>query len=102
MRIVQIKEIEDCFDEDIMKEVVFDQPVEEAFIGQLGSLGRLQYFPHFARPFYRLDADLGFVLKGIQGNRTARLILGREKQREAFDLLERFVAVFGRSAPIST
>jgi hypothetical protein len=78
MQIVSIRHLEDCFDGTIMKEVTFDRSIDEQFIRYWEIHGTLQYFPSFARPFFTVDVPRRFVLKGIQGNLTARLILCRE------------------------
>ncbi len=77
MKIIDIRTQEDCFDGDLQKEVVFDQPIAESFIRHLEKAGSLQYFSDFAKPFFRLDAPEGFVLKGIQGRKTCQLITSK-------------------------
>jgi hypothetical protein len=78
MKVVKIKHVEDCFDGSFIKEVLFDEIVTSDFIHHLRKTGELQYFPTFARPFYKLDAWGEYILKGVEGNNTARLILDRK------------------------
>lgn len=77
MTILDIRPQEDCVDGDLQKEVVFDRPIDESFIRYLENAGALQYFSDFARPFFRVDAPEGFVLKGIQGRKTCQLITNK-------------------------
>ncbi len=90
MKIVRIRPLEDCLDDSTTREVLFDQPVGRGFILYLGEAGELQYFPNFARPFYRLDVPDLFVFKGVEGNLTARIILSQSCQDQA---LSRFVSL---------
>ncbi|MBN1435696.1 MAG: hypothetical protein JW936_01355 [Sedimentisphaerales bacterium] len=77
MNIIKIKEIEDCFDGSFIKEVLFDEAVTEDFMHYIGQTGELEYFPNFARPFYKIHAPGKYILKGVIGNQTARIILYR-------------------------
>ncbi|MBK8013035.1 MAG: hypothetical protein IPK13_16980 [Deltaproteobacteria bacterium] len=56
-----------CFDGSFIKEVLLDEPISEGFIHHLAQLGDLQYFPFFARPFFRIDDFRRFSIQGIQG-----------------------------------
>ena len=69
MKIIDSKEVEECLDGVIIKEFLIDEPVREESIRYMGRLGGLEYFPHFARPFYRVTkkgvAWLGLMLFGL-------------------------------------
>lgn len=75
MNLIHVREIEDCFDASLMREVLFDAPITPGFIRFWQSRGELDYFPAFARPFFRVHVPGRYYLKGIQGNKTLRLIL---------------------------
>jgi hypothetical protein len=77
MKVVKIKELEDCFDGSFIKEVYFDEVVTKEFIFYMEKYGKLQYYPDFARPFYKIECKSKFILKGVEGNDSARLILYR-------------------------
>lgn len=77
MTIVDIRQDEDCFDDSMMYELVFDEPAREEHITSLQSLGDLEYFSQFPRPFYRLTVGNRYVLKGVLAGETAKLILFR-------------------------
>lgn len=82
--------IEDCFDGSFRKEIHLDQPISEPFIRYLGNMGVLQYFPHFPRPFFRVDAPT-FMLKGIQDNATMQLLLYKpELENELLQFINHF------------
>lgn len=72
MKIVAIQQVEDCLDGSVVKEVVLDQAISPAFIQHLGQFGHLAYYPHFAKPFFKLTLAGKIALKGVQGNTTIR------------------------------
>lgn len=74
MKVLAITILEDCFDGSYRKEMVLDQEISEAFIHYMGLTGTLQYFPHFARPFFRIDGPR-FMLKGILNNSYMQLLV---------------------------
>jgi hypothetical protein len=74
MRIVNVKHIEDCFDGSYLHELLFDSEITRGFIVSLGAATQLQYYPDFARPFFKATVPGQFSLKGIEGNRTVRVI----------------------------
>jgi hypothetical protein len=79
--VLESKEVEECLDGVIIKELLFDKPVREAFILHLGKLGNLQYFPHFPRPFYRIKKKGKFILKGVEGNTTCQVFFVNYSER---------------------
>jgi hypothetical protein len=94
MRIVSIRELENCFDGSFIKEALLDTEVTLPFIRHLETLGELRYYPSFARPFYQLRLPGGATIKGVEGNRTMRLILNRScidhAQRLCIDAVDSF------------
>jgi hypothetical protein len=82
MKIINIKKIEDCFDGSFIKEALFDNVVTKNFIYYLALAGELEYFPSFARPFYKVEVPGRYMVKGVEGNKTARLIITRKNREE--------------------
>ncbi|HSV98988.1 MAG TPA: hypothetical protein VLI39_02375 [Sedimentisphaerales bacterium] len=74
MKIVDVKHIEDCFDGSYLHELLFDSEITRDFILGLRSAAEVQYYPDFARPFFKATVPGRFTLKGIEGNQTARVI----------------------------
>jgi hypothetical protein len=73
MKIDQVKHIEDCFDGSYVHEVLFDTAITRTFIESLRRTTQLDYYPEFARPFFKAVVEGEFTLKGIEGNRTVRI-----------------------------
>lgn len=86
MKVISVKEQEDCFDGSIMKEVMFDQPVTRAFIDFMGEKGDLSYFPSFARPFFKVEVKGHYFLKGIENNKYLSLILYKRNPPESLKI----------------
>ncbi len=96
MKIIKIKDIEDCFDGSYIKELLFDEALSREFIHYLGGKGELEYFPTFARPFFRVTSPGHFKLKGVEGNRTIRIILYSVGAAETLADLQDYVNSYGR------
>jgi len=103
MRLRARERLEDCFDGSRTYRYRFDRPWDRAAIEALRPLGRLDYFPDFPRPFFRLFTR-GLVVKGVEGQRSCRVILTGERQeiveRELGQLLD-LVAGAGDAPPRS-
>lgn len=78
MNINKMVEVEDCFDGSFIKEVSFNEEINKDFINYIGQFGDLNYYSTFLRPFYKINVPKKFILKGVEGNTTARIIFFRE------------------------
>ncbi len=67
MIITKIKKIEDCFDGSRIYSYEFSKRVDESLMKALAADEKLQYFPKFARPFYKIFTRDGLQIKGILG-----------------------------------
>lgn len=72
MKILEMHHVEDCLDGSMIKEIILSRPLDANHIKNLGKEGKLQYYPHFARPFFKLRIDGKLNLKGIEGNTSIR------------------------------
>jgi hypothetical protein len=101
MNVMAIKHIEDCFDGTLIKEFVLDREITKDFILYLGQLGNLQYFPDFARPFFKINAQ-GFGIKGIQDNTTLRVLLvDKTKLDKLTAIIQQYIDTGGDSQQIN-
>lgn len=85
MNINTIVPLEDCFDGSFIKEVSFDEQINIEFINYIGQFGNLNYYSTFLKPFYKINVPKKFILKGVEGNTTARIILFRETLNLSID-----------------
>jgi hypothetical protein len=65
---------DDCRDRSQVYRLGTASPWDRSAIRRLGSLGELDYYADFPRPFYRLRGR-AFWLKGVEGECEAELIL---------------------------
>ncbi len=75
MKVIDIKHVEDCFDGSLIKELHLSKLITKSFIFALGAEGNVQYFGHFARPFFKIRLTGFYDAKGIEGNDTLRIHL---------------------------
>ena len=94
MKIVKVKDIEDCFDGSFIKEFLYDKKVTKDFIHYLGKTGKLDYFPDFARPFYKLSCPKKYTLKGVEGSNSSRITLYGENLEEVMEYLDKYIEEF--------
>lgn len=83
MKVVEVEKLEDCFDGSRVCCYHFDEPWSRSSIQQLASLGTLEYFGDFPRPFFRLRGAGGMQIKGVEGTCHCRVLL-RSDDDESF------------------
>ena len=83
MRIVSEKVSDECLERPLQWEVELEAPMTMEVIAQLGAWGDLEHHRGFLRPLYRLEVVGRFWIKGVQGSKRMRLILGRNDSEGA-------------------
>ena len=97
MNIKNIKNLEDCYDGSISKEILFDEPVTKDFIYYLGKYGALNYYSTFAKPFYKIKFSEGVLIaKGVEGAYTLKITI---KSPIATQLINDFIFKTQEYAP---
>lgn len=86
MKVIHVKDQEDCFDGSLMKDILLDCLVTKSFIEFIGEKGDLSYFPNFARPFFKVIVKGHYFLKGIENNASLNLVLYKRNPRESLAL----------------
>ena len=74
LKIIEIKDIDDCLDNTVVKDILFDKSITKDFIFFIGNMGDLEYYDSFARPYFNLNIENKFTIKGVEGNKTIRVI----------------------------
>ncbi|HBF89120.1 MAG TPA: hypothetical protein DDX39_10800 [Bacteroidales bacterium] len=87
MKIIEIKNIEDCFDGSFIKELFLDEQITKEYILLLKEKGELKYYPTFARPFFSFEIEDVMNIKGVEGNYSIRIWMKNEKAIEIFQNL---------------
>jgi hypothetical protein len=93
LRIVDSKLIENCFEGTDIKEILLDKEISKEFIFYLKGDSFMQYFPMFSKPFFKIDVSGKYIIKGIVGFKTLRIIL-KQKPTEVYKEFERLVNNF--------
>lgn len=94
MKIVATRIVETCLDGTMNVEKTLDTPTDRQFIHHLASLGNLEYFPQFARPFFRITRPGAFVIKGVEGESNFEVFIVKasaDPDQEIATLVGRFV-----------
>lgn len=73
MEVVKSKEIELCLDGTMVVETCLDKQISKEFIFAFKKLGELEYFPQFARPFFKIILPDGSYVKGVEMNFSMRI-----------------------------
>ena len=72
-RVVEVRVPPGCLKSAPVREYDLSEPVDERLMRSLAEGGRLQYFPSFPRPFFRIERPLAFTAQGIVGSPTLRV-----------------------------
>lgn len=72
-RITAARLDESCLDSAVVKSFELDGALDEATMYRLASNAKLQYFPDFPRPYFRIDRARAYVVQGIVGDRQLRV-----------------------------
>jgi hypothetical protein len=78
MRVTEVVRIEGCVGGPSIFELRLNEEMDRDFIHRLGSLGRLEYFADFSRPFFRVTRPKQFILRGVQGSTCINSIILRD------------------------
>lgn len=91
-RIDRIEDRDNCLDSSPVKEIFLCTSVDEETMRCAAHRGRLQYFPDFPKPYFRIDRNSSWVIQGVIGSSSLRITLSttnaQDKLAELCDLLE--------------
>ncbi len=62
-----------CLRSAPVREYELSEPIDEALMRRLAEGGRLQYFPTFPRPLFRIDRPQELCAQGIVGSAVLRV-----------------------------
>jgi len=94
MTVTEIQHVEDCFDGSFIKEFFLDETITEPFIRYLGKDKKLEYFPEFARPFFRIIAEDEYMIKGIEENRYVKVIIFPSAEKDIIEQIRAYINKF--------
>jgi hypothetical protein len=73
MKILEKKKIELCLDGSEIVELSLDKEITKDFIFSFKSLGELEYYDSFAKPFFKITFPDSSYIKGVQSSKTMRV-----------------------------
>ncbi len=91
MRVVDIRPVEDCFDEDLMREIHVSEPMNEKAMYRLARSAVLDYHPHFPKPYFRIEKGGSYVIQGVLGNNSFRVTASRAAGREVWNVIRSLI-----------
>ncbi len=71
--VIAIRVPHGCLRSAPVREYELSEPIDEALMRRLAEGGRLQYFPTFPRPLFRIDRPLELCAQGIVGSAVLRV-----------------------------
>ncbi|MDQ1352922.1 MAG: hypothetical protein QG657_3228 [Acidobacteriota bacterium] len=90
MKLINVIKLDDCFDGSVIFKYCFDAAIDEAMMRKLAENGKLQYFPEFLKPFFKIITCDGVQLKGIIRDYDFEVLFpftNKQKKKENFDTL---------------
>jgi len=81
LKITKVKDIENCFDGSFIKEIIFSDEITKDFIFFMRKNADLKYYPEFSRPFFKINIPDLFELKGVENNKSIRIVLKNDIQK---------------------
>ena len=88
MRLIEIKKVEDCFDGSVIFKYTFDKAVNEGLMKRIGEKGKVQYFPEFPKPFFKIITPQSIQVRGIVGDKDFEAVYPQTDKllkKEAFE-----------------
>lgn len=73
VRVVSSQILENCLDRSVVKEIHLSEAVGEAVMRRMARHGKLQFFPNFPRPYFRIDRSQTYVVQGVFGKTSLRV-----------------------------
>ncbi len=88
-RVIAVRHVEDCFDGDFIREFELDSPLDESIMRRLADDAKLQYYPDFPRPYFRIDRRGACTIQGVIGKTTFRVTFARSAPKDTEKILTR-------------
>jgi hypothetical protein len=72
-RVASIILLENCLDSSWVKQFTLNSPIDEHLMHFLAENGSLKYYPHFPRPYFRIEHPGKYVIQGVMNNDSLRV-----------------------------
>jgi hypothetical protein len=91
IQLVSSEVLENCLDHSVVKQLTVSEPLDEAIMNRMARRGKLQYFPNFPRPYFRIDRNQAYVVQGVFGNTTMRVTFSPRADAETENELKALI-----------
>ncbi len=85
--------LDDCFNDTTLFDFIFLTELDDEVIRALDALGDLEYYDKFPKPFFKLQKDHYYSIKGIRGEKSMRISLFPENKFEALRILTEYFKI---------
>ena len=76
-RVIAVRQVEECLDGTLIKELDLDVPLTEAIMRRIAEGGKLTFHPNFPRPYFRIDRSGAYIVQGVLGTCTLRVVFSQ-------------------------
>ena len=73
-RVIAIRKVEECLDGTTIKEFELAAPMTESTMRRIAEEGKLKFFPDFPRPYFRIDRSGAYIIQGVIGLCSFRVV----------------------------
>jgi hypothetical protein len=91
MRILGENEPEDCIDGGLIKEYRMDSVTTVDFLDYLGCFGELNVLKDLKSPFYSVNKEYFFTIKGVLGEMRMRVAYRKENMKTAEEFFHKLL-----------
>ncbi|MBN1659063.1 MAG: hypothetical protein JXA93_11700 [Anaerolineae bacterium] len=91
VHVVDSQVLENCLDSSVVKEIWLSEPVGEMVMRRMARQGKLQFFPDFPRPYFRIDRSRTYVVQGVFDNTSVRVTFSPLADVNAEEQLKAFI-----------
>lgn len=81
-RVVSLELLENCLDSSTVKTITLDEALTVDIMHAVAANGELKYYPHFPKPYFRVDRAHHYVVQGVLGERTLRVTFSPSANEE--------------------
>ena len=89
MKPINIKKLEDCLDGSMVFKYSLPVKISETLMRTLAERGKLQYYPDFPKPFFKIITADGLQVRGIIGEDNFEVVyprINKEGRKKSFDV----------------
>jgi hypothetical protein len=74
MNVVEIEEIDDCYESSFVRDIYIDESISEEFVYYLAEFGKLIFQKEIAKPYFKVIVKGRFTIKGALTNKGMRVL----------------------------